>query len=566
MPCQCRLRLSDMQPLSRKRLNQSPPMQIASTKLLRLLDADQALEVRCAAALVLGEIGVKDTTVSKVLCECLQDEAPALRLAVIKTIGKLKIEPALPQLVARVEKGGEEAELAAHAAARLGPKGTAALQDLMHRVAPGVRRYIAAALASGGTASAGNATLAVLVDRDANVVEAAVRSLIGQIPSLSAAQKKAWADHILQLADRKKNKTPLAPVSEAAVVRLLAALDDPRGGTVLWDRILPPHPLEVRAASLQALGKWAEAPNKEQLKRLFTCAAERDFRIAAPALAILNHLTVNERSLTEWLSLFEAPDVAVRRMALEKLGDRDSATVAEALLKQLNHSDRALREAALARLTKLEQGRKALTAALFDAENVDRAWQMAKAQASFVKDYPAKWREEVFDKACTYLEASDRRADALLFLLREAEPAELRDRLEQRALACRKKKAYATALLYLRLLGRDPACGFAIRLELAACGLKTSGKDLAADGRNADPCLQQFVHLGQQDDGQLFEQLEKMKWLEPEDLYYLGFHLAEQQGRPRKIAEQVLHLVVKRSPRSKLGQAAKSKLRSAGLE
>ena len=36
-----------------------------------------------------------------------------------------------------------------------------------------------------------------------------MRSLIGQIPSLRAAQKKEWADHILQLADRKKNKTPL---------------------------------------------------------------------------------------------------------------------------------------------------------------------------------------------------------------------------------------------------------------------------------------------------------------------------------------------------------------------
>ncbi len=542
-------------------------MQIASTKLLRLLDADQPLEVRCAAVLVLGEIGAKDAAVSKALCELLQDEQAALRLQVVKTIGKLKIEPALPQLVARVEKGGEEAELAAHAAARLGAKGTAALQDLMHHVAPGVRRYIAAALASGGTASAGNATLGVLVDKDAAVVEAAVRSLIGQIPSLSAAQKKAWADHILQLAERKKNKTALAPVSEAAVVRLLAALDDPRAGPVLWDCIVPPHPPEVRAAALQALGKWTEAPNKEQLKRLFTCAVERDFRVAAPALALLNRLPVNERSLPDWLSLFEAPDMAVRRMALEKLGDRDSPAVAEALLKQLNHSDRGLRDAALARLAKLDAGRKALTAALFDADSADRAWQMAKAQASFVKDYPAKWREPVFDKACAYLEAGDRRAEPLLFLLREAEPADLRDRLEKRALACRKKKDYTTALLYLRLLGRDPACGLALRLELAACGLKTSGKDLAADGRAADPCLEQFTHLAQQDDGQWVEQVEKMRWLEPEDLYYLGFHLAEQPGRARKLAEPLLHLVVKRSPRSKMGQAAKSKLHAAcGLD
>src|SRR5262249_12242751 len=148
-----------------------------STKLLGLLNAHHAPEVRRAAALVLGELGAKDATVAKTLCELLHDDHPELRLEVIKAIGKLKVEPARPQLATRVEKGGEEAELAAHAAARLGAKGTAALQNLMHHVAPGVRRYIAAALASGGTASAENATLAVLVDKDSAVVEAAVRSL-----------------------------------------------------------------------------------------------------------------------------------------------------------------------------------------------------------------------------------------------------------------------------------------------------------------------------------------------------------------------------------------------------
>ena len=251
-------------------------------------------------------------------------------------------------------------------------------------------------------------------------------------------------------------------------------------------------------------------------------------------------------------------------MALEKLGERDNAAVAEALVKQLTHSDRGLREAALASLAKLEAGRAALTAALFDADSADRAWQMAKAQASFVREYPdsssrCSTGPQSFSKPATaawthcysYCERRSRRS--------------LRDRLEQRALAWRKKKDYALALLYLRdLLGRDPACGFALRLEQAACGLKISGKDLSADSRSADPCLQQFTQLAQQDDGQLAEQIEKLKWLEPEDVFYLGFHLAEQLGRARKVAEQLLHQVVKRSPRTKVGQAAKSKLRMPG--
>jgi hypothetical protein len=171
----------------------------------------------------------------------------------------------------------------------------------------------------------------------------------------------------------------------------------------------------------------------------------------------------------------------------------------------------------------------------------------------------------VFAQACSSLEAGDRRADPLLYLLREAGPAELRERLEQRALSWRKKKAYPEALLYLRLLARDPACGFPVRLEQAACGLRVSPHELTPEARAADPCLQQFVNLLQHYEGELFTSLEKTKWLEPEDLYYLGFHCAEQEGRQKQFGGAVLHLVLTRAPRSKMAQAAKSKLRSAGL-
>ena len=104
------------------------------------------------------------------------------------------------------------------------------------------------------------------------------------------------------------------------------------------------------------------------------------------------------------------------------------------------------------------------------------------------------------------------------------------------------------------------------RLEMAACGLKASGRDLAAEARASDPCLQQFSHLCQQDEEELFKQLEKIKWLEAEDLYYLGFDFAEKEGASRKFGGQVLHLVLKRWPKTKVGQSAKSKIRKHGLE
>jgi HEAT repeat protein len=533
-------------------------------KILHLLHADRPLEVRCAAALVLGEVGAKDAELSRALCDALVDGEPVFRLQVVRTVGKLRVETALPRLLERIKEGGEEAEQAALAAAKLGAKGTKALQELMPKVSPGLRRYIAAALAAAGTASSETAAVSMLLQSDPGVVESASRSLLAQMPSLTTAHRKALAEHLLALLENKKD--PLNTHSESAILRLLAALGDPRAEKALWERISPSHPLEIRTAALQALGKWAVSPGKEQLKRLFACALDSDFRLAAPALVLLKNLPVGDRTAAEWLTLFQAPDAAVRKLAMEKVGDRDSAEVAEALLRQIQHPDLSLRDGALSRLTRLKQGQKALTVALLSADSPDRAWLLARAQAPFARKYPAEWREQVFAQACEYLEANDRRTDALLFLLREADAAELRQRLEERAIAWRKKKKYETALSYLRLLIRDPSSGFSIRLELACCGLKVSSRDLSPEARASDPCLQQFATLCQGYEAELWSQLEKMKWLEVDDLYYLGFHFVEQVGQQRQFGGKVLRLLIKRSPRTKLAQQAKSKLRGAGLE
>jgi HEAT repeat protein len=538
-------------------------MPVPAAKLVRLLRPDQPADIRRAAALVLAELDLREAAVATAIREALDDPDPAVRLQAIQAVGRLKVDAALPQLLDRIRGGGPEAEQSAEAAVRLGAKGARALQDLMPKVAPGLRRYIAAALASGGT-GADAAALAMLRDKDPNVVDSAVRSLVGKIPTMTPAQHRALTDELLKLAGNKKS--PLPPPTEPAVVRLLAVLNDPRAAAALWDRVAPPHRADIRASALQALGKWVTNPGKDQIQRLFAAAGEADFRIAAPALMMLQRLPAGERTLTGWLGLLRAPDVAGRRLALEKIGDRDDDKVVEALLEQTRHPDRQLREGSYARLTATDRGRKALTKALLGAATADQAWPLARALAPYSGQFPPKWRESVFKDAREYLEENDRRADALLFLLREANDDELRERIRETALARRKKKDYAAVILYLRLLTRDPTAGWDTRMELACCGLKVSAKEVPHEARAADPALHQFAQLCQQDPAELFKQLEKIKWFDPEDLYYLGFHFAEQGGYQRQFGADVLKLVLKRSPRSKVSQAAKSKLRSVGLD
>ncbi|HEV3202930.1 MAG TPA: HEAT repeat domain-containing protein [Gemmataceae bacterium] len=536
-----------------------------SQKLIVLLNTSQSTDVRRAAAVVLGEVGDKESKVNQALSKALDDPDPVVRTQVLIAIGKLKIEPALPQLLDRISQGGPEAELAAQAAAHLGAKGTHALQKLMGKVAPGLRRRIASALATGGTASSETAAVKVLLDSDPNVVDASVRSLLSEVPTLQPRHRRALTDHVLDLL--RANKTaPLATHSEAALVRLLAGLGDPRAESIYWTRVVGPHSLELRAAALQALGTLPLPSQRDKLKVLLDCACDGDFRLAAPALMILKAAPVSDRTLDDWLPLFDAPDPATRRFAIEKLGHKDHPRVVQPLMDQLKHPDRSLGDQALRCLAQLRHGREALAHTFLAADSPDQAWMLARGQAPFAKDYPILLRNKIFAKACKFLESGDRRADAFLFLLRQAEGGDLRERLEERAAALRKKKQYAAALIYLKLLSRDPACGEPIRFELAACGLKLSDKALEADARAADRSLEQFAALLHRHAIDLVGWVAKAKWLEPEDLFYLGFHFVEGTKEEKEFGAGVLRLLGKRAPQTKLAKDARNKLRSQGLK
>jgi hypothetical protein len=538
-------------------------MPIPVEKIIRLTGEDHPADVRAAAVTVLGELGGRDAAVNATILEALEANEAAVRVRAVRAAGQLRIDKALPILIERINHGGIEGELAAESAARLGAKGTAALQDVMHRVVPGVRKYIAAALAGAEADGSKDASgIAMLKERDPAVVEAAVNTLAGRIPSLDAKRKRGLADELFELAKSKKIK--LTPQAEAGVVRLAGLLDDERVEPLLWDRIMPPLPAEVRSAAIQALSKFIDNPSKEQRARLFQCAADPQFRVAAPAMMLLDKYPVSDKQLGEWLALFDAPDLAARRFALNKVGDKDSAEVATKLVEQVKHPDRKYRSDVLAKLANLSKGRKALAKPLKEAETAEEAWDLARAVAPFAKGDPKTWGDELFAVTAKHLEAGDKRVDPLLFVLREAGPTELRDRLEAKAAGFKKKEDFENALLYYKAAHRDPAAGFTIRLGLATVGLKLSNKELDSEARAHDSALHHFADLVRQDEPATYKEVEATKWLDAEALYYLGFHFAEHAGVMGEFGGKVLKLLLKRFPKNKLAASAKNKLKSSG--
>src|SRR2546423_12890709 len=121
-------------------------MQIPADKIIRLTQPEQPADVRAAALTVLGELGGRDAAVNAAVLDALAADDGAVRIRAVRAAGQLRIDKSLPLLIERINHGGVEGELAAEAAAKLGSKGTHALQDVIHKVVPRVRKYIASAL------------------------------------------------------------------------------------------------------------------------------------------------------------------------------------------------------------------------------------------------------------------------------------------------------------------------------------------------------------------------------------------------------------------------------------
>jgi HEAT repeat protein len=529
-------------------------------KLLHVVTDGDSTEIRRCALRVLGTVGSKDGKVVKTLLETLTDPEQDLRIAAIETLGQVQAEEALKPLEAFARQGGPELEPAVHAASLLGARGAKLMGKVMHEVSPSLKSRMAAALAKSNTANALVVTAQGLHDEDPKVIEATARSLAMEVPAYTPPQRHTLAKFLIESLGVKK----IPARSEAAMLRVLSALREVKAEEMFWARILPPHAPDVRAAALQALGGAAAATEK-RLQALLTCAGEKDFQIVAAALMMLKKVPVNAKNSKHWIKLLEAPDVATRRFAVEKLHGVESAEVAKALMVQMRHPDRALRDAAMQTLLSFPAGHAAILEELLATDDLERTWFLAKALAPSAKELTAAQRTKAFTQAAKHHDADDRRAAPLLFFLREMDHAWTRDKLEVKAQELRKKKKYAEAISYYRLLAQDPACGEETRFELAATGLKESTRNLSPDDRNNDPALHQFARLLQNPAFDLIGHVAKAKWLDTEDLFYLGFHFAEQTHRAQEFGKQVLEIVCKRAPKSDLGKQAKRKLKSEAL-
>jgi len=504
-------------------------MDATTKKLCQMLKSGDA-ELRAAAARVLGELGPKEGAVLGALSEVLTGDAGPARLYALGALA----HSGTPQAVGYILPAMAGPRAAASALARIGGK---AAHELLFR-----------GLAGGELELSKH----ICFELDLRIQEMGER---GRAALLSQTQA--------YLGQKRTQKNEVATVSGLI---LLGFLNSPKAKKTLLAFSRRTHSSEVRRRALLALRGIAGELSSSEVKTLAGYLGEDDLgNVVLPTIELLRPLPLPPAVAARLLGLATSPHRPVRDFAIYKMGRLDTPAAAKRLVAYLDAPQPALRELALASLRRNAAAVPLLLRRLKAEQDHERLRTLARVLEPHASDLSSAQSRSLTTLLLGYLENDDRRAEPLSYLLRRVAPKQLDAALLKRARSLKSKKRYAEANRLLRTLVRGGAASPEALYQAAAVGLKVSPKGLGRTERNADTCLRLLDRLIDEGAADLARRLCSDGILEPADLFYVGFHFAEQLRERRELGGALLRYLVRTKPRSAAGRNARNKLRLAAF-
>jgi hypothetical protein len=289
--------------------------------------------------------------------------------------------------------------------------------------------------------------------------------------------------------------------------------------------------------------------------------------IVSPAIALLGPIEFPASLAGELQKLAKSKSADVRRFAVRKLGYQKGRKIVALMLDWLADADQEVRDIAARALCHIEDATKPLLDKLGKATAANDAWALVKLLKPHADRLLKDARRKISARCFELLEKDDPRAEAYIWLLRNLDAAGFNAQLAGVGEGFRKRRKFPAAVHCLRMLANTELFTPQVRYQLSFSGLKVSAKELSPARRGEDPCLRGFGTLLRDPSFKLFDALARdKKLLDPEDVFYLGFHFAESPlGHERKFSEEVFELLLDAWPRSEQARAAKNKLKSAGV-
>ena len=521
-----------------------------------------------AAAVVLGEIRPKDREAVRLLGQSLQAGSRPVRLACIEALGKIGAPAGLPFLMPLLEI--EDGDVRAKALEALSAFGSRAVPPVAKRLVdapPTVRRALITVLAKIGGRDAVEALLALIQTAHPEASREASQALAAQAPSIPKSERSALRSRVEKILKAPPKK--VQPATLSAGLTLLGTFGDAGSAPLILKLAGPGYPESVRREALLALGSALRGStlSPKVLSGVFLLLTDRTSQaLTAAALEVLYRMDLPSGAAEPLMALLEARDPAVRRFSARKLGGVGGMKAARRLVSLLSDPDPSLRDAAADSLSRLPEAAPLLMEELGRQNDVHKAWAVAhilKAHAAKIAKPPLK---ALTRRGIDLILKEERVWEPFLHVVRHADPRMLYSALMAEALRLKKARRYEEAEAVLKPLLRTEQFDAEAKFELALASLKASANREDVSPRTPDSPLDLFRQLAKDATFPLLQRLRKERiHLESEDLYWLGFHLAEATGDEKELGAELLKMVVQMEGKSKIGRNARNKLRLEGL-
>jgi HEAT repeat protein len=528
--------------------------------LLGLLD-EADVEARCAALLVLTRLRPTQPLVIRSVTRALESSNVVVRDFALGYFEAARPKDGLAALLPLLDV--EDDAVRRRAVDILAAYGHAAVAAARKLANDGPRRRSNAIIdlcARVCSAGALDFLFGLMAGDDFETNRAACDAVIASLPGAARRAREDLFRRATALAEAARGHR----TARVAAAKLLGGLGDPRARKTLFAMLDSRQPPVVRSHALGALQQCLRGQklSPAEIERLLPLLDEEDeANLVRPAVRLLEDQSIDRTHMGVLGRLAESPQPLVKRLAVQKLGAFESAWVVRTLIGYLTDDSYARRDQATASLKNLPAARAELMKEFLACEDERKAWTLS----DILLLHDRAWKKPTLTALWQKLEkAREKRDDRLyaayLHFLSELDADWTAAQVRSRAAQLRRGKRFSDSARWLGLLKDSPAWDPETRYAFALATLKSHKHGLTAPVRRRDLALDELRALAETP-FPLAERLRRERVPTPEDLYYVAFNLAEQRGEARAVARELLEHVVEKHGRSKVGKAARNKLK-----
>lgn len=537
-------------------------------RISALLD-DESPRKRIAAAVVLGELKVKDAQVVARLVQMARDPVEAYAEAAVEALGSMRALKALPVLLDSLGRGRELAAKARTAVSELGEEALPEIRARLEQATPEVRAALSQLLPAVGGRQSFELTLAGLSGQPWDAINKVALSVRQEARAMSEAERRVMKTQVEKFLAKKRNAAD--ELATRGVIKILGFLELAETQDQLLGFLGAKNAPAVRLEATTALRfALAAGPSKKALRRLMEILLDVDPLVGRAARDSLTVLKIGSEFADELAELCASEIGEVALWAIRHLGELAVAEkgaagklAAKTLLPVARSGERARAEAASKVLVALPGGASLLAEALADAEDETGAQVIVDVLAPLSTTLTSKDVKRLLEAGgknlTKHLAVARRQLEPVRAANAEAWAELLREK--SKALA---KKDPTRAEAIGQLLGRSMVATADDRFSLVVGQLAHSSLDPHPRARLRDPALLELERL-LGEGFKLGEAIRKDKKLSDEARYYLGVHFGEKQTYELKnLGAEILEALAE-GKKGKLAKAAKNKLKLLAL-